>query len=264
VYVEVDRQIGGLIDQVGPDATVMVFSLHGMRPTHGVPSFVAPLLNEMGYSRIAGWSSQSWTERAIELFATVKRHAPKSLKKIYYRTLSPNAAFRLALPTMIPLYDWRNTRAFALPADQHGWIHLNLIGRESKGCVPPEQYEQLCHELEQKLKALRADDGRPIVREVIRTANRVEDALRQRLPDLVLHWEDVAFSAPLRIKESKVETEPVGQKFTGRHARDGFCILKGAATLHQGDTLRAAEMHYVIKRGLGIAVDHERAKVAVV
>jgi predicted AlkP superfamily phosphohydrolase/phosphomutase len=264
IYIEVDRQIGGLIDEVGPDATVMVFSLHGMRPTHGVPSFVAPLFNEMGYSRFAVWSSQSWSQRAIELLAKVKRHAPESLKKIYYRTLSPNAAFKLALPTMMPPYDWQHTRAFSLPADQHGWVHVNLIGRESKGSVPPEQYEQLCQELEQMLKALRADDGRLIVRDVIRTAGTVKEALRQRLPDLVLHWEDVAFSSPLRIRDSNLVTEPAGQKFTGRHARDGFCILKGAASLHHGDTLRAAEMHYVIKRGLGIAVDQERAKVAVV
>ncbi|HLA11230.1 MAG TPA: hypothetical protein VJ023_11640 [Pyrinomonadaceae bacterium] len=73
IYREVDTQIGVLIETAGPEATVLVFSLHGMRPTHGVPSFVQPLLCELGYSRLADWSSQTWAERAIATMGAVKR-----------------------------------------------------------------------------------------------------------------------------------------------------------------------------------------------
>jgi predicted AlkP superfamily phosphohydrolase/phosphomutase len=250
IYREVDWQIGELLEQMGPDLTVMVFSLHGMRPTHGVPTLLEPLLREKGYAQFAGWGSQSWGERAVELMATAKRHAPKTLKRIYYKTLSPSTTLKLARPTMMPIYDWSRTRAFALPADQHGWLHVNLIGREARGIVPVDKYEQTCVELEAMLRSLTASDGRPIVRDVVRTAKTVQQALVQTLPDIVVHWQDAAFSSPLKIDGSALETEPAGQKFTGRHALNGFCILKGDDRLHAGETLRAAEIHRVIRAAL--------------
>jgi predicted AlkP superfamily phosphohydrolase/phosphomutase len=249
-YREVDAQIGRLVEAAGPEATVLVFSLHGMRPTHGVPSFVQPLLCELGYSRLADWSSQTWAERAIATMGAVKRRTPSGLKRLYYKSLSPATTLSLARPTMLALYDWENTRVFALPADQHGWIHVNLKGREARGIVSPEEYEQTCNELEQILRGLAASDGRPIVREVFRTARTVKDALVQRLPDLVVHWEDAAFASPLKIKDSGFVSEPVGKKFTGRHARDGFCILREQSGLCGGETLRASEMHRLIKSSL--------------
>jgi predicted AlkP superfamily phosphohydrolase/phosphomutase len=170
--------------------------------------------------------------RAIDLMATAKRYAPKSLKRIYYKTLSPTTTLKLARPTMMPVYDWSRTRAFALPADQHGWLHVNLIGREGRGIVPVDKYEQTCEELVELLRSLSAMDGRPVVRDVIRTAKTAQAALVQRLPDIVVHWQDAAFSSPLKLAGSNFESEATGQKFTGRHALNGFCILKGDDRLH--------------------------------
>lgn len=271
IYREIDTQIGKLVEVVGPKATVLVFSLHGMRPTHGVPSFILPLLCKLGYSRLADWTSQTWTERAIAMMGAVKRRTPNSLKKLYYRSLPATTTLRLARPTMLALYDWDHTRAFALPADQHGWIQVNLKGRETRGIVAPEEYEQTCNELEELLKGLAAADGKPIVREVIRTAGTVEEAVGRRLPDLVVHWEDAAFRSPLQIRDIGFTSEPLGKKFTGRHSRDGFCIFRPKSglqaehssgllnghtnrlsegeslTLHEGDTMAAKEIHRVIK-----------------
>jgi hypothetical protein len=54
-----------------------------------------------------------------------------------------------------------------------------------------------------------------------------EVAVANRLPDLVVHWSDAAFSSPLRIRDSQVQVAPVGRS-TGQHALEGFCIYKGA------------------------------------
>jgi predicted AlkP superfamily phosphohydrolase/phosphomutase len=250
IYMEVDRQVGQLIEAMGDVATVMVFSLHGMRPTHGVPTFLEPLLCEYGYARFADWRKQSWTERTIALLAAAKRHSPPQLKRLYYKTLPPTTTIRIARPTMMATYDWSNTRAFSLPADQHGWIHVNLIGREVRGVVSPEEYGMLCEELEQMLKGLVTQNGEPVVREVFRTASSANEARFQRLPDLVVHWYDSAFSSPLKIKGSNLELFPAGRKFTGRHARDGFCIFKGSDQIVPGETLRARDMHQVISQSL--------------
>ncbi len=108
----------------------------------GIPGFLSPLLCEKGFARLASWNSQTWTERAVALMAAGKRRSPGA-RKLYYRTMPPTATQRLARPTMMPAYDWTQTRAFSLPSDQHGWIRINLKGREAAGMVSLAEYENL-------------------------------------------------------------------------------------------------------------------------
>jgi hypothetical protein len=114
VYRAVDQQIGALVDSVSSATTVMVFALHGMRPALGFPAYLGPLLCERGVSSLASLRSQSWTKRALSLFAATKRHAPVGLKKLYYQVTPITATYKLARPTMLPAYDWSKTRAFSL------------------------------------------------------------------------------------------------------------------------------------------------------
>jgi len=246
IYQEVDRQVERLIETVGAEATVLVFSLQGMRPARGIPVFLEPLLCEMGFSRLGDWNHQSWTERAMDLIEAVKRRTPAALRKLYYKTVPPGAIVRLARPTMLPRYDWAQTRAFSLPTDQHGWIRINLIGREAKGIVPVEQYVETCQQLEKWLRTLTRQDGKPLVSNVIRTAQRAEDALTRRIPDLVVHWEDAAFASPLCVEGSTLEFQPEGIKYVSQHTFEGFCILKGPADREYGDVVAAKDMGALI------------------
>lgn len=243
---EVDRQIGILAEAVGSDHTVLVFSLHGMRPTAGVAAFLQPLLYEKGFARLADWKSQSWPERGRSLIAAVKRHSPEALKKFYYNALTPSATKYLAKPTMLPTYDWTRTRAFSLPSDQHGWIRINLEGRERAGIVPPEQYDDLCRQLEELMRSLTGEDGRSLVLQVIRTAANSEEARFSKLPDLVVHWAEAAFVTPSKINDSAVKIQTIGKKFTGQHAPDGFCILRGKSDLFETGDLLVKDMHQLI------------------
>ncbi len=135
VYRAVDEQIAGLLKLAGSETTVMVFALHGMRAAVGFPAFLGPLLCERGFSRLESWPSQTWPKRALSLLAATKRHTPDSLKKLYYKLTPTAATHKLARPTMLPLYDWKTTRAFSLPTDQYGWIRVNLAGREAQGIL---------------------------------------------------------------------------------------------------------------------------------
>ncbi|HEY0320964.1 MAG TPA: alkaline phosphatase family protein [Pyrinomonadaceae bacterium] len=246
---EVDRQIGRLIEAAGDEATVLVFSLHGMRLARGLPAFLAPLLCATAHSHIAGWTAQNWTERALSLFAAIKRRTPSGLKKLYHRGLPQEVTHKLAQPTMIPAYDWRQTRAFALPSDQHGWIRINLAGREAKGCVPLERYSETCREIEEMLRSLATEDGRPLVRDVIRTAQAADDSLSQVIPDMVVHWQDAAFELPMRMNGLLLEAHPAAAAQTGQHAPDGFCIVKGRKA-RGAQTISAAEIHSIITEAL--------------
>ena len=248
IYSEVDSQINRLVEVCGEAAAVLVFSLHGMQPTLGIQSFLAPLLLETGWARLAGWSSQSWRERALSLFAAIKRRSPAGLKKLYYKTLPRTATLSLAQPTMLPTYDWSRTRAFSLPSDQHGWIRINLRGREAKGIVQPEEYEETCRELRQMLLDLVTEDGKRVVRECFITAESYAEALMQPLPDLIVHYEDAAFDPQMRIRGTSFAPQTMGQKFTGQHALEGFLIAAGGphGILPEATTIAAKDLHRMI------------------
>jgi predicted AlkP superfamily phosphohydrolase/phosphomutase len=250
---EIDAAVARLVEAAGPRAAVVVFSLHGMRPTRGIPDFLGAVLREKGFARPAGWRALSWKGRAVSLLAAGKRLSPAPLKKLYYRLLPPSATQKLARPTMLPAYDWPRTRAFALPTDQHGWVRVNLKGREAAGVVETDDYERVCAEVEGVLRALVTDDGRTVARDVLRTAADAAAALDSRLPDLVVHWDDAAFDAPLKIKGLNIEATPTGLKFTGQHAPAGFCLARGLSGLDP-DTVRAEDLHRAIVAALSASI----------
>ncbi|HLN98285.1 MAG TPA: alkaline phosphatase family protein [Pyrinomonadaceae bacterium] len=250
IYRAVDQQVADLMGVVGNEATVIVFALHGMRPALGFPVFLGPLLIEHGFSRLASWRSQSWTNRALSLLAATKRHTPGAAKKLYYK-LTPTAATHVvARPTMLPVYDWNNTRAFVLPTDQHGWIRINLVGRETQGSVPFDQYDNTCEQLKKLLLCLANDDGQPLVRDIVSTAANAEHALSNPLPDLVVHWEDAAFAWPLKIRDSRVQIEPVAKKSTGQHASEGFCIYGANNNNFSSGVIEAKDLGRLITASL--------------
>ncbi|MEP6706907.1 MAG: alkaline phosphatase family protein [Pyrinomonadaceae bacterium] len=242
IYQEVDRQIGRLIDVVGKDATVLVFSLHGMQPALAVPAFLSAVLCELGFSRLAEGKDLSWSERAVGLMRALKRRTPDGLKKFYYKALPRETVVRWAQTTLLPTYDWSQTRAFSLVNEQHGSIRINLIGREASGIVPVEEYEETCRQVEKALRSLRTEDGKPLVRDVIRTAQSAAQAIKQRLPDLVVPWEIVAFRSPVRIEGSAGEFFPEGRRYLGQHTPEGFCILKSSHDCEVGDVLPSRDL----------------------
>jgi predicted AlkP superfamily phosphohydrolase/phosphomutase len=252
IYRALDQQIAGLINAAGSSATVMVFALHGMRPALGFPAFLGPLLIERGYSRLAGWNSQTWSQRALSLFAATKRHTPEKIKQLYYKSVPSATTQKLAQPTMLPVYDWANTRAFSLPTDQYGWIRVNLAGRESQGIVPLDEYEAFCKQLEEMLLGLTTVDGELLVQDITRTASSAAAAFDNPLPDLVVHWRDVVFASPLQIKDSTVRAEFVGKKATGQHAFEGFCIYRGNTDRDLNGVVLAKNLGKLITRSLDI------------
>jgi predicted AlkP superfamily phosphohydrolase/phosphomutase len=168
------------------------------------------------------------------------------VRNAYYRLPPQTAIQEVARPTMIPVYNWQKTRAFSLPTDQYGWIRINLKGREVKGSVALSDYSETRDELEVMLRGLKDSDGRPLVREIVRTVADESQAAQYDLPDLVVHWRDEAFTLRLRIANTNLECQPVGIK-TGQHALDGFCVLKGGPK-DLGTSILAQEMSSLITR----------------
>ena len=168
IFREVDRQIGRLAEAAGSEATLLVFSLHGMRAKQGVPTILDPLLRALGLATGRDAGARSWPERARHAFVTGKRLAPAPVKRLYHR-LAPRALTRRVEHQGFGLdYDWSRTVAFPMPSDQHGWIRLNLAGREAQGILEPGRYGEVCARLEGLLEGLRTVDGQRVVKDVRR------------------------------------------------------------------------------------------------
>lgn len=250
IYREVDRQVARLVELAGSEAAVLVFSLHGMQHTRGIPTILDAWLRDQGFAHPLQWSGQSWAERAVETLAAVKRHTPTRVKRLYHRLMSPSVAGRIANTTALLPHDWSRTRAFSLPTAQHGLVRLNVAGREAEGIVAPERYDETCGLLEQLLRALSTPDGRPLVRSVLRVARDVGQALPERLPDLVVHWDDAACDSPARVSGTSIEAYPADTQLTGNHAPGGFCIMQGRFGDGLGDTVAAKDLHRMIGAAL--------------
>jgi predicted AlkP superfamily phosphohydrolase/phosphomutase len=241
VFRAADAAVGQILAAARPGARVAVFSLHGMRPARGVPTLLHPLLVELGYATVPRGRRLSPRDAGRTAFAALKANAPNWLRHAWRQVASPALLNAVAEPTAMKAYDWDRTRAFSLPSDQHGWVRINLIGREARGTVPAADYAALCDELGAALLAVRTQDGRPVVKRVLRLADGNGGRPLAKLPDLVVDWEDAAHDDPLRLHGSRLECSPEGLRLTGKHAYEGFLI--GVGLPPTGDVIAAHELH---------------------
>jgi predicted AlkP superfamily phosphohydrolase/phosphomutase len=242
VYREVDRQVGRLVELAGDGAAIVLFSLHGFRPGRGVVALLDPVLHALGYAHDMPASSANARSVVRGALAAIKRRTPMAVKRVYHHRISRDTRLRLAGPTMMPAHDWRRTRAFSLPSDQHGWVRVNLRGREVAGIVDTEDYEPLLDEISAALSALVDEDGRSLVAGVLRPdPHRPPDVL----PDLVVDWTEAAYGDPVRVSGLGVESRPIAPRITGRHRADGFCVTVGVDA--PGETIDTADLHRLLR-----------------
>ena len=256
LLMAIDREIGRLRDLAGPDTAIVVFSLHGMRSARGIPTILGPLLEAHGFAARRGWRDRSLAESVASALTSVKRAVPELAKRVYHRWLPRAVTSMLGQPSMpLPAYDWSRTTAFSLPTDQHGWVRVNLRGREAQGIVEPARYDDVCERLERALREARLVDGRPIVRAVIRTADDAATAAASPLPDLVVHWDDATFASPIRLATPRIAARNLGAHVTGQHSMQGFYVLRprrGGPT-PDGATVQAERLQHLIRDAAGWA-----------
>ena len=81
--------------------------------------------------------------------------------------------------------DWQRSKAYAIGLNG---VYLNIVGREAKGQVEPNQQDRLLADLEAGLLAFTGPDGNPVVRQVWRNAEAFRGAFAQNGPDLAIGY----------------------------------------------------------------------------
>jgi len=187
VYAAVDDAFARVLAALADDADVIVTSAVGM----DVNTSRADLLPEMLAAVLAG-GPPARDENGSRPGAIWRLRAaiPPRARGAIARALPDRAALELTSRLELRGIDWSQTAAFAHPADNQGYVRLNLRGRERDGIVDPGDAGELMDRIAAGLRTFSDPDGAPAVQRVDRVAEHHPGRRLDRLPDLVVRWSE--------------------------------------------------------------------------
>ncbi|MEA2141854.1 MAG: hypothetical protein QOI64_284, partial [Solirubrobacteraceae bacterium] len=188
VYAEVDAAFGRVLAALPGDCDVIVASAVGM----DVNSSRADLLPQMLEAVLSGGPLPADGDGGGGAGAIWRLRAaiPPGARGAIARALPDRAALELTARLELRGIDWSQTAAFCHPADNQGYIRLNLRGRERDGIVDPSEADELLRVIAAGLATFRDPDGAPAVASVDRVAEHHAGARADQLPDLVVQWSE--------------------------------------------------------------------------
>jgi len=227
VYRAVDSAIAQLVSAAGDVGHVLVVSGDGAGPNHAGWHLLPAVLERAGFLVPPGGAREGGA-RPRSLYGRLRARVPAGLRHWVSRRVSAGARERLARRAAAARIDWTRTRAYCLPTDLEGCVRVNLRGREPEGIVAPGELDALCAELSATLSALvNPATGQAAVREVVRVAEVFPGPRADRLPDLVVRWED---GAPLEALAGPGLGSVAGASpdpRPGTHRPPGFLVARG-------------------------------------
>ncbi len=233
IYREADLAIGEAIDRLGPNDHVVLLSDHGMEPTHTNVHLTSWLIDE-GYLVLRSERRQATSEALYRAGFQRERlvYALKKAKLGWLPKLFPDRMkdkvprARKTFKEIENNVDWAQTRAY-FPSAGGRAIWINLQGREPAGIVDPAEFETLRAEIIGKLKALRDEAGRPVVRMALTREEAYSGEFIADAPDIALLAEDGFYFAegierPVLRQNGAKNTEK-----SGNHHVDGIVAVYG-------------------------------------
>jgi predicted AlkP superfamily phosphohydrolase/phosphomutase len=229
-YEEVDRAIGRLIDTVGDDTTVVVFSDHGGRPAPRRIFGVNRWLADEGY--LTPRRSTPVGSRGVALTNRVVNWAKKHrLNHAVASRIRGGLRRRVSAMTHNTAFvDWTRTRAFGLDfICPIAGVEINLRGRQSHGIVSPADYESLCEEIIERLTSLRdPETGATVMSRVCRREEMFDGPHVERFPDVVgVLADDYDVKGHLDIPLIGPNTGQSDYPYLGYHGYDGYFCARG-------------------------------------
>jgi predicted AlkP superfamily phosphohydrolase/phosphomutase len=229
VYVAVDRALGRVLAALPPGADVMVVSAVGM----GVNTSRADLLPEMLAAVLRGGPAASEPSGAIW---RLRAAMPADLRGAVAKAIGDRAALALTARLELRGLDWRRTRAFAHPADNQGYVRLNLRGRERDGLVDHEDADAVLEEVVTGLASFADPDGAPAVASTARPRELYPGRHAERLPDLVVRWSQRPATTLTELRSERfgtVRRRGGGSGRSGNHTPGGaWAIVAPGSSAH--------------------------------
>jgi len=243
VYQAIDTAIGEILQDAG-DALVVVLSAHGMSHAFGAHFLLREILFRLGVATPP--PEQAAPEGPLPATLAALRWAWRRLPSGLRDGLAPlrdrvrkDGSDGGGLPTLG--VDLATSSCFPIPNGLAvGGIRLNLQGREPQGVLEPEAVDAFCTGLISDLLDLQDErTGRPMIRRVHRTAELYRGEQLDRLPDLLVEWDEQmptgstqlggGAGASVRASSPKIGTVQGENDYgrSGEHREEGMFVAVG-------------------------------------
>jgi predicted AlkP superfamily phosphohydrolase/phosphomutase len=258
VYVAIDKALGEIIADAGEDVLIVVLAGHRMAHKFGATFLLPDILMRLGLavsavpavdrSQPQGAMARldAGMTRAWQLIpAPVQRQlggVRRTLRSLFDERAEAPGRSTPPLPLPLRKLNPQLSQCF-LVDNGHAvaGVRLNLKGREPNGLIEPgPEAIEFGRRLAEDLKAIvNADTGRPIVREVVRTADIFEGEHLDILPDILVEWDDATplgsanagnpGGSVLRVTSPKIGTVEGTNLYcrTGDHRPEGMFMALG-------------------------------------
>jgi predicted AlkP superfamily phosphohydrolase/phosphomutase len=228
VYVAIDAAIERILAALPDGSDVMLISPVGMEKN----TSRADLLPEM-LRAILDPDPDADTPTQSKLGSSIwklRSQLPVNLRARVAKALPERVALGLTSRLELRGMDWTKTRAFAHPAENQGYVRINLQGRERDGIVSPADADALLDEIAAGLRTYHDLDGTPSVASIEKVADRFGSGARaDLLPDLVVRWtahHEVPFRGVRSEQFGTVTRHGVGSGRSGNHTEgDAWALV---------------------------------------
>lgn len=232
VYIAIDAALRRTLDALPVDADVILLSPVGMDAN----TSRADMLPDMLRAILDPPTAAPTTSRLGSSIWRLRAALPTDLRAKVARALPQAAALDLTARLELRGVDWSRTRAFAHPAENQGYVRLNLRGRERDGIVDPADVDALLDEIAEGIRSFVDLDGQPAVESVDRVADRFGSGARAHLlPDLVVRWTPRpagAFEGVRSERFGTIRRHGVGSGRSGNHTEgDAWALVVPGTSL---------------------------------
>jgi predicted AlkP superfamily phosphohydrolase/phosphomutase len=231
VYRAVDAAVGQILEGVDETTTsVVVFSLHGMETNRSQGHFVRPLIDRVNAAFGNGAAAGDVPARQGGLVRMLRVAVPGRLQHAIARRAPIQVLDWVSDREVTGGMDWLRTPGFALRPDLHGYLRLNLVGREAAGTLEPgsEHHRSYEDRVRRSFLSLTMEGSdQRIVRDILSVAEVFPGARSGLLPDLVVRWEKLPQATRVRSDSYGAFSAVPDNGRCGEHRPRGFAVLLG-------------------------------------
>lgn len=246
VYEALDRAVGQLVHEAGPEAEITIVSDHGSGGSSDKVVYLNRALAAAGLLQFKAAPRQSALAGRLKRVA-LERFSP-ALRDRVFRMGGARLPSWLESRARFGHLDMRRTLAFSDELNYFPAVYLNLKGREPHGVVSPREAEAVKARVTEALLALRDPwTKRPVVDKVLPREALFRGPHLERAPDLLLELRlDRGYSYNLMPSTSSPGSEiferlseeaylgKKGRSLPGSHRPRGLFIAAGPRVAARG------------------------------
>jgi predicted AlkP superfamily phosphohydrolase/phosphomutase len=230
VYGRLDAALGALLSLVDGRTTVFLMLSHGMGAHNDGTQLLDETLHRLDLvdrpSMPGGWAGDL-LDRGVLALSDGRAYCGLELAEATRRRAARGLPRRCR--EFVRAGERARQRYFSAPNNfVYGGVRLNLMGREPRGRVRPEDADGVMAQLAQDLLALvNLDTGRPAIRRVERADRWYRRSARDSMPDLFIDWEREAPIETLWSPKLGLLHAPYVNWRSGDHRPDGLLVAAG-------------------------------------